>query len=141
MQDFFTLMSLLISVPTIFFSIAVVIIWRKEAVKFLKNKDDATSWLILGIWISFLGFTLDNLYWDLAWTYGYIYPEKTNLFFIYGSFPNIFFRQLMGLLGGYCHIKAYIIQRNTDDYRIPVLFALGTIVGLTYVTCLFFGVS
>ena len=59
-----------LTVVTILLAIVVMVKWQsatKDAL-FKRTKLTSVQWLIVGVWFAFLGQTVDNIYWLIAWT-------------------------------------------------------------------------
>lgn len=106
-QDVAELISLGLTLPTI--SLAWLVVWlfyNPAASAFLLRFRSAAQWVALGITIGFAGAIGDNAYWMLPWTAKYLKLGISDSLVDYGVFFNIFFRQLAGILAGYCHARS-----------------------------------
>ena len=106
-----TLISLALTPATILAAAIVVALWWKPTKKaiFVTHKKDV-QWFMVGVFASFIGSIVDNLYWGLAWTADYYdHPIKEALF-KYGVYPNTIFRQGCTLVAAYCHIRAAAVS-------------------------------
>lgn len=125
-------LSLSLTTPTIIMGIAVIVLWAKPAWRAITSsrvKRSDTQWLVLGIFISFLGGVLDNAYWGLAWSSDYFgLPTKENLF-QYGVVSNIPFRQIAGLAAACCHVRG-AVKPGDKAFRNLNIFA-GALTALT----------
>lgn len=108
-HDIFTYLSLVLTPLTIVGCVGVAIFYFRSATRALVEPEKTEMhWLLMGIFIGFLGSSVDNLYWGLAWTAEYLkHPIKEDLFH-YGVMSNLPFRQLTTLAAAYCHIRAAI---------------------------------
>lgn len=73
----------------------------------VRRRDrDRSDYLIMGIFVGFVGGALDNLYWAIPWTCEYLQLDATQSWIMNGVYPNIVSRQLCGGIAGYCHVRA-----------------------------------
>lgn len=115
--DFLKLISITITGPTIYLAILVVIMWAPSAWKFITQKGGPSTreeWFIVGVFVSFIGQALDNLYWGVAWTMNHMDYEHAKLWFDFGFLPNIPFRMGAGIIAAFCHIKAMDLSLRSD---------------------------
>jgi len=103
--------SLFLTIPTLFLSAAVVLMYRPDASKALKAiSSGRVPWrvhmLILGIVIGFAGSFFDNLYWGIAWGAEALGHPARDWWFSNGVWSNLPFRQGTGVLAGLCHVIA-----------------------------------
>lgn len=84
---------------------------------FRSPEKTAEQWFILGVAIGFAGGALDNLYWAIPWTIEYMHlmPNSSNFLFDWGALPNIFFRQIAGIIASFCHLQSYYAFRQQRD--------------------------
>lgn len=115
--SFVTLLSLAATVPALMISALVVITWHKEFILFRSSKNPTSSQkLIGGIYRGFVGSFIDNLWWGFAWTFNYIGLEFwRDVFFAYGVFCNVIFRQGALIWAGWLHIDAENDSRETVE--------------------------
>lgn len=105
--DLATAVSLILTIPTILLALWVIIEWRKSAFSTMFNhKRTPIDWLILGVFVSFSGATLDNIYWGIAWAFHHNAHVQAGWWFEHGSLSNIFARQSCGIIAAYCHIRS-----------------------------------
>ena len=103
------LISLALTVPTVLLGSLVVVIWGKSSIKALKaRRKTATDWLILGIVVSFVGSSLDNIYWGIAWGSDLLGLKSGAAWFRNGVYTNIPFRQTAGIIAAFCHLRGAI---------------------------------
>lgn len=108
-QDLAELLSLWLTTPTIVLGVYVVVLWFHGAFEAARKRNrNATDWFMLGVAIGFVGGCVDNGYWGLAWMASYLELESTQVWFNYGVFSNIPFRQVPGVLAAYCHVRSAI---------------------------------
>lgn len=108
-HEFAELTSLVLSVPTVVLSAAVVWLWGPTAWRALRNTTEVmtgTCWFILGVAAGFLGSLVDNIYWGMAWTASFVHHPWKDWFFEQGVWSNIPFRQTAGIIAAYCHLRA-----------------------------------
>lgn len=130
--------SLALTSPTVWLAIGVVCLWGLDAFKVAKEPGPCRrphDWLVLGVAVSFIGSTGDNIYWALAWTAELNNSSWRDFLFAYGAFPNIFFRQACGIYAAHCHIMAYITTKETSALERPYKMAAGIslLAGITWV--------
>lgn len=103
------LISLSLTVPTVLLGLLVVAIWGKSSIKALKERrKTATDWLILGIVISFVGSSLDNIYWGITWGSDLLGLESSERWFLNGVYANIPLRQTAGIIAAFCHLRGAV---------------------------------
>lgn len=99
--------SLGLTSPTVLLAGLLLFIWFGKAKRALRAKNrSSTQWLLLGVFIGFLGGLGDNIFWGLAWTLSYLHHEWKEPVFASGAMFNIFFRQGAGAIAAYCHLRA-----------------------------------
>lgn len=139
------LISLGWTIPTLMFCLAVMLMWGKEVKSVFKkpNKNYTPHhWFIIGVFIGFSGEFFDNVYWGVAWCSEYLKLPGARTWFKNGVYVNIPFRQIMGTVAAYCHVRsalAYGVQyrglNNLEDLKrylhtsitLGILFVLGLI--------------
>lgn len=129
------LISLGLTVPTLFLAGHVVVLWGRSAIAAACSKDKlmATEWFILGVASGFAGRFLDNLYWAIPWTADFLNHSATDELMMRGVYFNIFSRQLAGIFSAYCHVRSYIEYRHKEHrhkaFQIvtTTAFALGAV--------------
>jgi len=133
MQEVAELISLGMTFPTVILAIAVVYTWfpsAKEA--FERQEKEAQDWFIIGVVAGFIGSTLDNLYWFMPWTASFLddpwFEPLTNA----GVFFNVFFRQGLGIVAAYCHLKAAEKSIYSSTRIINTLLFASWAIGLGY---------
>lgn len=110
------LASLGLTVAAILIGAVVVWAFHKPAWKALsKTPKSGTDWLIIGIYVSFVGGCLDSLYWGWAWTAVYLDWEIEPTLMRTGSIPNILSRNLCDIVAAYCHLRGVATQMNSDQ--------------------------
>lgn len=96
-----------LALPVLLLSLGVVLVWYEPAKKTISNFiKTPEQWFILGVFFGFVGEFLDNLYWTVTWTASYLNTEYASSLMKYGVFPNIPFRQGLGIVAAYCHIRS-----------------------------------
>lgn len=101
---------------------------------------EASCWFILGVAVGFLGGLFDNFYWLIPWSCDFTRSEWREFWFSNGVYSNIPFRQLCGILAGYCHVRSAMIKRHGMDASSRTLnrvFCCSTLAGAAYVLALY----
>lgn len=113
--SFVTLLSLGLSLPAMAIAALVIFGWHKEFVLYKQTKNPTSEQrLIAGIYRGFVGSLIDNAWWFFAWTFDYLDMEFwRNVFFAYGVFCNVIFRQGALIWAGYLHIEAENMSKKT----------------------------
>lgn len=125
-QDVAEIVSLILTAPTLLLSLWVVWLFRKDAIRILKTKNkSSTEWLVLGVAVGFLGSLCDNAYWGLAWTAHYLDLELSKVFFDSGVFFNVPFRQISGIVAGYCHVRCAFTEDGNKDENVRLVRLIG----------------
>ncbi len=107
MHKLFELISLAATPSTILMSLFVVACWLPSALRAHRAETvDARGWFIVGVTVAFLGGSIDNLYWGIAWSSSFLELEVKEQLFGAGVYSNIPARQLAGTFAAYCHIRA-----------------------------------
>lgn len=130
MDELAKYISLVLTVPTIMLSSIVVFMYFKSAwravlqffgkslelsdsVKEVVLEEDSenrkqrrvgVNLLIVGIVISFIGDTIDNFYWGLAWGSDFFGSQWRDFLFQNGVYSNIPFRQTAGIIAAVLHL-------------------------------------
>lgn len=134
-HDVVTLLSLLMTPPTIIACLAVAYLFVTGAKSSLFEKDkSSTNWMILGIFVSFIGSTIDNLYWGLAWSLEYLNSPLSEDAFSNGVYSNLPFRQATTLVAALCHIKAAV---DTDNQLLRATLISGWGLGIVLALSLY----
>lgn len=130
-RPFFELLSLSLTIPTVILAALVVGLFSPRVIDHLFDDRPmiSTDWLILGIVIGFTGSFFDNLYWGLAWSASYLEAPAKDSLFRSGVYPNIPFRQLTGVLAGYCHLRG-ILSHKSRGAALVVALLCGLAYGL-----------
>ena len=134
MQDIGELVSLGMTFPTVILSIVVISTWLPSARKSIKNgKPLSQDWFIVGVVAGFIGSTLDNIYWFFPWTASYLNQDESFSKMLHqGVFFNIFFRQGLGIIAAYCHLKAAELSDNIRMKSVNKILFAANMAGLTY---------
>ena len=99
---------------TIILALAVIYHWWRTAISTVYAiEKDSVAWLILGVVISFIGQCGDNIYWGIAWTLHAIDSPEAEMWFNNGVYNNIPFRQTLGIIAAFCHLKAANLSLKT----------------------------
>lgn len=129
------LVSLALTIPTVILAGVVVKVWGPA----IKHKPVlANDWFILGVVIGFVGAFLDNLYWAIPWTAKTLDLEIADELWTGGVYFNIFFRQGMGILAAYCHLRAATIHSNRTISGLNSLLVASNLLGVIYSILLMF---
>lgn len=125
-----------LTVMTIFLAVAVLLEWKSSTSDAVLSKEELTSvqWLIVGVWVAFLGQTLDNIYWLIAWTMHYFNAggEAATWLFNNGINFNIPFRQALGIFAAYCHLRAAQSITNVTNFKTKNILVVSCLVGVAY---------
>lgn len=130
-----------LSVPVIILCFSVAALWFKPAVHALKPNGKPTTaqqWFIIGVFFSFFGEIVDNLYWTVAWSV--VYLDMPNWLSVVesGVFANIPFRQLLGIFAAYCHINsAYAFINNGEHNKSNKILTFSIVGGIIFAGILF----
>lgn len=132
MQNAAELSSLWLTFPTVILGVAVVALWGPHIVKQVATRKDLDShdWLILGVFVAFLGAVIDNCFWGIAWTLDYLESDYRDWWFRHGVYPNVFARQIAGSYAAYCHLVAF--YQTAGQRRVNHWVALTLAVGFLY---------
>lgn len=99
---------------TVGLALLVLKLWGKQALRILKTgPENSNDWFIIGVFFGFIGQVLDNSYWFVPWSLAYIEHPTTSVWIKSGVWFNIIFRQTMGSLAAYCHVKSYVVHADT----------------------------
>lgn len=129
MDDTATFLSLWWTWPVITLCLAVLAHWIPKAVDDIvkQHKLNGEQWLILGIAVSFIGATVDVIYWGIVWAMEYTKCPLGRTLFIKGVYVNLFFRQICIGYAAFCHLKAYYSLTSKNNHKIviyPTLWAI-----------------
>jgi len=123
------IISLVLTTPTVFLAAAVFIVWwRAAADSFRREERESIHWFILGVFISFVGQFLDNIYWGIAWSLSFTDSEFREDYFQNGVYYNIFARQMCGCLAAFFHLLA-AIKTGRQYLRLLYFFCFSLTVG------------
>lgn len=133
MQELAELISLGMTFPTIVLAMAVVYTWFPSARKACSsNSPKAQDWFIVGVVAGFIGSALDNTYWFFPWSASFLeHPAFLKLTSV-GVFFNIFFRQGIGIIAAYCHLKAAELSDTNKMKSLNKLLVASNLIGLSY---------
>lgn len=133
-------LTLALCLPTIVTAVTVLSHWfpdAKEAYTTPSVFRSASQWLLLGIFVSFLGSAFDNLYWTVAWSADYIGAKDLRDFlFEHGSIPNLPFRQNAGIYAAYCHMKSYYVAKEKNSRMPETMILFANFVGVVHMIVL-----
>jgi hypothetical protein len=133
MQHIAELISLGMTFPTVILAVAVVYTWLPSAREAIRNNNaTAQDWFIVGVVFGFTGSILDNMYWFLPWTASYLGHESFQPLTSTGVFFNIFFRQGIGIIAAYCHLKAAELSSSQKIKAINTLLFASSLIGIGY---------
>ena len=123
------IISLTLTPPTVILGFGVLFKWFKPVVTSLKSKTlKAYDFFLLGVFVSFVGSIVDNLYWSIPWSSSFIGTEYTDYLMSIGVYFNIIFRQCSGILAAYFHLKA------ADLYADKPSRIVNTLLGYSYLS-------
>ena len=129
------------TVFTILIGAAVIYYWHSAACRAVKQDKALSSeqWLILGVVFGFLGQVLDGSYWLVAWTVDFYYPSAPirHWLFEYGIVANLPFRQTLGTLAAFFHIKASTCVDNDKTKAFKSFIYLAAILSTSFALMLF----
>lgn len=107
LNDIIIFLSLATTPVTIIMCIAVCAVWRKSAIDAIIHKPKSDlDWFIVGVFIGFLGSTLDNIYWGIAWSLNFTNSSYKEWVFNHGAWSNLPFRQITTTVAAICHLMA-----------------------------------
>ena len=133
MQHAAELISLGMTFPTVILAIAVVYTWLPSARDAIKsNNPTAQDWFIIGVVAGFVGSVLDNTYWFMPWTASFLGHDAFQTLTNMGVFLNIFFRQGLGIIAAYCHLRAAEISSNRRIRGLNTLLFASNLIGIAY---------
>ena len=98
---------LLMTIPTIILGVGVLHRWAGPTWVSLKRDSlDSTAWFIIGVFVAFMGFVLDSLYWCLP-IFLTMFGVEPHCEVMRDFLPyNLIIRQIAGMGAAYCHLKA-----------------------------------
>ena len=125
-----------LTVVTILLAIVVMVKWQsatKDAL-FKRAKLSSVQWLIVGVWFAFLGQTVDNIYWLIAWTSHHFssHGAITTWLFENGVSFNIPFRQMLGIFAAYCHLKSAQSIALAGEFKVKKILILCCVAGAMF---------
>jgi hypothetical protein len=133
LQNIAELISLGLTFPTVILAFAVVYMWLPSARKaWLSASKTGQDWFVMGVAIGFIGAALDNIYWFMPWTASYISDPAFQTLTNAGVFFNIFFRQGLGILAAYCHLRAAEVSSAKPLKVVNALLIASHLVGFGY---------
>lgn len=101
------LLSLGLTIPALYWSLITLREWYPAfLVAWSAKKKTTHQRLIIGVFISFAGSYVDNLYWGIAWSAAFLELPAQVFLFKYGVLPNIPFRQAPLLIASAFHTLA-----------------------------------
>ncbi len=131
-----SLISLSLIIPAVAFALTVIAIWGNDFFKRLKDDKNPMEWLIIGIVIAFFGSVVDNLYWAFVLSYVYLSGHEISPDLeLLGVSLNMLFRQICGIVAGYCHIRSYTQLKGNNTLNKKIWFS-SSIIGVIYVMIL-----
>jgi hypothetical protein len=119
------LITLSMTIPTIVLGLGVLHRWGKPAwASFQNHSLDSMGWFIIGVFIAFLGYVLDSLYWCIPLAMSLLGFEcscgKMQELLVY----NLMVRQVAGLSSAYCHLKAADMSSSRSGRLTNTMVAL-----------------
>lgn len=136
MNDLAEAASLALSFPTIIAGLGVLVHWGKgawEAITTTPALRTAVQWLVLGVYVGFLGDVLDNAYWFFAWSAEFANHPSRDWWFSNGAWPNIPFRQGAGIYAAYCHMRSYYSAMKEGKWKLQLIILGSFALGIIYV--------
>ena len=125
-----------LTVVTILLAIVVMVKWKAAAkdALFKKTELESVQWLIVGVWFAFLGQTVDNIYWLIAWTSHHFsnHGALTVWLFENGISFNIPFRQALGIFAAYCHLKSAQSIALAGEFKLKKILILCCVAGAMF---------
>ena len=110
--------------PTIALGVLLSFLCWDDARESLRaGPSSGAAWLILGVFFGFTGESLDNSYWAVPWTCSFLGLDITDTLMALGVYFNIPFRQSLGVLSSYCHVRGiaeYAIERGMPKHAARV---------------------
>lgn len=106
--------------PMVYFCCILVLLCYVRSVKL--RPDTMPAWLILGIFISFVGELVDNLFWNGAWAAYHAQGVDHERWMRYGPVSNSIFRQLFCAAAAMCHVIPAV--RNKEARMWVVVLSL-----------------
>ena len=93
----------------------------------------------MGVVAGFCGSALDNIYWFLPWRAAFLdhpaFADLTNL----GVFFNIFFRQGLGIVAAFCHLRAAELSVRPKLKFLNSVLVSSYLLGIAYAIILVIG--
>lgn len=120
-HSFITWISLSLTPLTVLACVAVAYLFYPAFKKHLGEWRDrqiltGTAFMILGIWIGFIGAFFDNFYWGIAWDRYFHESPSTDFWFNNGVFSNVIFRQTFTLVSATLHvIGAFLVAKGVTE--------------------------
>ncbi|WP_299073456.1 hypothetical protein [uncultured Paraglaciecola sp.] len=130
--------SLWLTIPTILLAVRVVWEWwpnvSSRLVKLFKGDSSPSDrgWFVFGVFLGFLSMALDNTYWQYAWTTVFIHSPLADSAIGNGVYFNIPFRQCLGLLSAYCHLRAVAGVKEIAVSKVNQFTAYSFLAGAAY---------
>jgi len=142
MLEVLELISIALTVAVIILSIEVVKQWFPSVRRSVARKKSLTAeeWLILGVFVSFVGGSFDNSYWLTAWSSFYIDSTSsfTHTIMSNGFLANIPFRQITGIFAAYCHLNAAVLYSTDGKKHLKNVMLIAIVLGFSYSLLLLF---
>ena len=133
LRDFIELISLGGTITNIYLAVVVVLLWLKATVDAVKRGQlDAQGWFITGVSIGFLGDALDSSYWLATWSAFFLDLTIAKPMMEDGVYANIPFRQFLGSVGAYCHIRAHYAFTNKENGTYRSITKAALLAGFLY---------
>lgn len=135
------LASIAIGVSTVIMSYIVAAHWFNDAVESMSDKSlSAQQWFILGVFISFTGRTINDLYTTVARSSKYISPDNPFTYWMYDNwiYLNLGTNQLLTIAAAFCHMQALYMFSHKGDNRTGRLLFGSLVIGIVFATFIFF---
>lgn len=106
------LISLGLTIPFLILAAWLLKLWfggTKSGYAAERNQRSSHQWITIGVFLGFAGGWFDNTFWGVAWSNHFLDSPYTEWWFGMGVYANIPFRQTLGIMAAYCHIRAYFV--------------------------------
>ena len=144
MSDIGNGLSIALSLPAIWIGLLVSLVAFVTLRKIWERGEEISreQKFILGIFISFVGGSLDSGYWLIPWSLEFIDSPCADSWFFNGYVPNIFFRQIADIIGGCLHLMALLVAFGPGFKRFVIGSTIASgVIGIAYVLTLAYWVA
>lgn len=94
-------------------------------------------WFIIGIVVGFAGDLMDNIYWMVGWSEGYLKQSMDNPYLYNGVYSNIVWRQGAGIVSAMCHLVG-IANLLSAKGMVARVLGIGATIGFLFVGSLYY---